>query len=393
MQLRGVLGTEKSWRRPKVRGRRLCALALVLVAFEIRAGWFDTGDMLMARRRVESAYRVYGELKEVEGVPRDGLLFRLAECEMEMDERTLAVEHYKSLLARCPRSPYALEARFRLVAEELQSPDLAVRRKAVGDVLGFCYGAEPTPLAEEAAVAAATACYNSTWYHEARLVASRMLRRRPQGDQAAVLRRLQRWSAYKEGDFEALKKLCGESEDDEAVYLRAAVALAEGRDAEAREGLYAYLADQPEGQYRSLAQTSLAQLLFAAAAANEKAGQVAEALGEYDQIIRDFPGADAEEAMFRKGTLEFRQGSWSNVCETLSALMATNAASPRRGTALYLHGVAEWKIGNSGAASNLVSEALAAGLPPDCAAEARYVLDFLSTNGLSRTQTEQLNHE
>ncbi|MGN0854991.1 MAG: tol-pal system YbgF family protein [Kiritimatiellia bacterium] len=421
---------------------------------------FDRGDYATAQAE-------YTALKGVDGVEEDELLYRLAECARALKDSSTARQAYGELLARHPVSrhalrarlqhallgtgdekrgelklldsdqvpaairaaalyhlgvltgdaavfersvsldpqgPYACYARFRHAAIISEDADPAVRRSAIGELMGIARGND-RDLAREAIYLAATRSYGDARYAEASLLFARFLKSYPADSRAPDARTMLAWSDYLTGKYAAAAALCGEGETDDFAYLRAACALAAGDRSRAHELMTRYLEDYPQGRYRAAVELPLARMAFEAAEkggdaaqtiaaakrsvalsksstdrlrlawAYEKGGLVPEAVAEYQGVARDFPSTDdAAEALFRKAMLDLRAQRWSAAELSLAEALATGRNPARRAETLYWRGIAAERMGHTEESGRFLSEALALGLSLDAAREARLLL-------------------
>lgn len=421
---------------------------------------FDRGDYATAKTE-------YAALKGVEGVAADELLYRLAECARALKDNAAARQAYGELLARHPMSrhtlrarlqhallgtadeqrselklldsdevpaairasalyhlgvltndaalfarsakldpkgPYALYAQFRHAAIIAEDADPAVRRTAIGELMGIARG-EDKELAREAIYMAAARSYGDARYAEASLLFARFLKAYPTDSRATNARTMLAWSDYLIGKYAAAAALCGSGETDDFAYLLAACAQAAGDLPRAQELMTRYLENYPQGRYRAAVELPLARMAFEAAEkggdaaktiaaakrsvalskssadrlrlawAYEKGGLEQEATAEYQGVARDFPSTDdAAEALFRKAMLDLRAQRWSAAELSLAEALATGKNAARKAETLYWRGIAAERLGHVEESGRFLKEALTLGLTLDASREARLML-------------------
>ena len=421
---------------------------------------FDRGDYALARAE-------YATLRGAAGVAPDELLYRLAECARALKDNAGARALYGELLdahplsrhavrarlnralagtadeqrselklldsdqvpasvratalyhlgvitgdadafARAakldPKGPYAVYAQFRHAVLASESPDPAVRRQAIGELMGIARGTD-RDLAREAVYLAATRSYGDRRYAEASLLFARFLKSYPDDPRAVGARTMAAWSDYLVGKYAEAAALCGDGATDDFAYLLAACAQATGDRAKAKELMKRYLDAYPDGRYRAAVELPLARMAFDEAStggdvaksieaakrsaelsksaadrmrlawAYEKAGQTAEALAEYQGVARDFPSTDeSAEALFRKAMIDLRAARWSAAELSLAEALAGGRNAPRRAEALYWRGIAANRLGHVEESCGFLAEALKLGLSLDAAREARLLL-------------------
>lgn len=421
---------------------------------------FDRGDYTNAKAE-------YAALKGVAGVAADELLYRLAECARALKDTAAARQAYGELLSRYPLSrhaararlqrallgtdeekrselkildsdqvpsslratalyhlgvlnsdaatlercvkldpkgAYAIYAQFRHAALVAEDPDPAVRRTAIGELMGIARGADKD-LAREAIYLAATRSYGDKRYAEASLLFARFLKAYPTDARAADARLMSAWSDYLVGKYADAAALCGNGETDDFAYLLAACAQASGDLPRARELMTRYLENYPQGRYRAAVELPLSRMAFEEAEkggdvaktieaakrsaalsksaadrlrlawAYEKGGREGEAMAEYQGVARDFPSTDdAAEALFRKAMLDLRAKRWSAAELSLAEALATGRNPTRRAEALYWRGIAAEQMGHGEESGRFLAEAVRLGLSLDQAREARLLL-------------------
>ena len=421
---------------------------------------FDRGDY--GRANAE-----YVALKGAEGIAPDEILYRLAECARALKDLAAARQAYGELLSRYPLSrhaprarlqralagtdeekrselkvldsdqvpaevravalyhlgvldsdaqtlarsaltdpkgPYAAYAQFRHAALVAEDPDPAVRRTAIGELMGIARGADKD-LAREAVYLAASRSYGDKRYAEASLLFARFLKNYPTDARATHARTMSAWSDYLVGKYADAAALCGNGETDDFAYLLAACAQASGDLPRARTLMKRYLDEFPQGRYRAAVELPLARMAFDEADksgdaartveaarrsaalsgcaadrmrlawAYEKGGLATDALATYQEIARDFPSTDeAAEALFRKAMLDLRAKRWSAAELSLAEALATVKNFARRAEALYWRGIAAGQMGHEEQSVRFLAEAVRLGLSLDAAREARLLL-------------------
>lgn len=333
-----------------------------------------------------------------------------------------------AILERCvkvePKGRYADFASLRRGTILADSKDAAERRKGVELLLGIAFGGKGE-LAEEALYLAAVQTYREKRYGEAGSLFRRYLKGFPKGQRAEDVRTMSVWSDYMEGRYADAAAACGEGTVDDLAYIRAACAYATGEDEKAVRLFKRYLADYPKGKYRADAELPLARLEFKAAEkggdsamviesakrgfalskvaadqlrlawAYEKAGRQEEALSEYVEIAKKYPGSEeAAEALFRKAMMDAREERWNAAELALAEALSSGKCGSRTGEALYWRGVAAIRTGHEAEAVGFLSKALEHGLSLDEAREARLlVADFNLRSGketLAKGEYEKL---
>ncbi|MBR2982879.1 MAG: tetratricopeptide repeat protein [Kiritimatiellae bacterium] len=311
-------------------------------------------------------------------------------------------------LSRCvkldPKGRYAAYAGFHRAAILSESADPKDRREAVSSLLSIAFGGE-SEFAEDALYLAAVNCYGEKRYGESSSLFHRYMKRHPGGKRFDDVRSMCAWSDYLAGRYADAIALCGEGASDDLAYIRAACAYASGDVAAAKRFFAGYLEDYPEGRNRANAELPLARIGFAEAEkkgdiaaavecakrsfalsksagdalrlawAYEKSGMPAEAIREYDSVVKNHSGSpEAAEALYRRAMIDLRAERWSAADMALAEALAGGKIGKRRATALYWRGVCAMRLGHEAEGGKMLAEALAGGLPLDEAREARLML-------------------
>lgn len=294
---------------------------------------FDRGDYASAR--VE-----YRALQNIDGVPADEILYRLAECDrlagdlpkaraaygeliqkfplsrhadrsrlmsalscegqervsalklLDSDKvrpavRASALYHLgtatgdKDALARCiklePKGPYALYAKFHHASLVADDPNPAVRRAAVGELLDVYYSGD-SRLAREALYFAAVKCYGEKRYDESSILFRRYVKGASKDDaRLTAARNYAAWSDYLLGRYTDAAAMCEGTGSDDAAYLLAVCAYANADYTKARELMAKYLEDFPQGRFRSAVELPLSRMDFDSAEKTNAPAKMIEA--------------------------------------------------------------------------------------------------------------------
>lgn len=308
-------------------------------------------------------------------------------------------------LERCcridPKGRYAAYANFRRAAILAKSKDAMERRKALELLLGIAFG-KNRELAEEALYLAGVQCYNEKRYGEAVSLLNRFLKAYPDGKHAGDVRTMAVWSCYLSGKYADAIALAGDGATDDAAYVRAASAYANGDAKRSVELFRKYLEDWPQGKYRTNAELPLARIGFDEAEksgdvnkavecagrayalskqagdslrlawAYERNGLGDKALAQYLSVAKDYPRSDdAAEALYRKAMLDLREERWSAAELSLAEALASGRNPRRKGESLYWRGIACIKLAHPEEGVKHLREALATGLSVDQSREAR----------------------
>lgn len=348
------------------------------------------------------------------GVERKRALLALDTDRVPADIRAAALYHLgvegadPAVLERCvkadPKGKYAEFARLRQATLLSDSKDPADRRKGIELLLGIAFGGN-AELAEEALYLAAIQSYREKRYGEAGSLFRRYLKTYPKGGRADDVRTMSVWSDYMQGRYADAAAACGEAKSDDLAYVRAVCAYATGEDEKAVELFKRYLADFPEGKYRADAELPLARLEFKQAEkggdaalivesakrgfglsklaadqlrlawAYEKAGRQEDALAEYLEVAKRFPGTEeAAEALYRKAMMDAREERWNGAELALAEAMASGKCGKRKGEILYWRGMAALRIGHEAEAIGFLQDALKENLTLDESREARLAI-------------------
>ena len=424
-------------------------------------------DRLFDRAQYAEAKAEYLAVEGSEGVKADELLFRLAECDRMLGVKLEARRRYGELLERYPLSRHANRARFHralcgtddeakaefklldsdsvpadvraaalyhvgVLASDasalarsvrmdpkgryapyakfrhaqltVDSPDFAVSRAAIGELMEIHFGSNKE-LGRQALHLAAAKSYALKRYGEASSLFRRYLKLYPQDANAEQARIMAAWSDYLVGKYSDAAALCGEAKSDDLAYLLAASAYATGDMARAKELMHNYLERFPHGRYRKAVELPLARMAFdsaekasntngvieaarrsvalSGAAADrlrlawalERGGFENDAANEYTTVARDFPSTDdAAEALFRKAMIELRAKKWSAADLSLAEALKTGKNARRKAESLYWRGIAAFQTGHAVEGSKFLAEALELGLSLDQSREARLCL-------------------
>ena len=429
-------------------------------------------DRLFNRGEYAAAKVEYSALKGEKAIAADELLYRLAECERALGARSAARKLYGELVEKHPLSQradhsrlmnalsgdeacrreelksldsdrvdptiraaalyhlgvltddvecltrslkldpkgrYSTYANFHLAEIRSRSSDPKVRRLAVDSLLEIAFGRKDDKLAEEAVYLAAVHCYNEKRYGEASSLLNRSLKMYPSGRHSAAALRLAAWSDYLSGRYSDTVRVCGGSDADDFMYLKAAAVFAQGDRARAKELFSRYLEKHPSGAYRANAELPLALIGYAEAEtagdapkmvecarralalsesggdglrlawAYEKSGDAQTARAEYLKVAGKHPDtAAAAEALYRKAIIDVREGKWSPADLSLAEALSGGRLDARfKASALYWRGIAAIRLDHHAEGARLMKDALAAGLPLDEQREARLMLaDF-----------------
>ena len=444
------------------------ALILLLAAATVLpSDRMAMADRLFDRGAFKDAQAEYTALVGAEGIAADDILYRLAECHRALGDTAAARREYGELLEKHPvsrhaararlqraltgsddekraelklldsdsveksvratalyhlgvltddadafarvvkldpKGPYAVYAKFRHASLTSASPDPAVQRAAVSELMEIHFGNDKT-LAREALFLAANHSYTAKRYGEASSLFRRYLKVYPGDTREGQAKTMAAWSDYLCGKYADAARLCGDGKTDDAAYLLAASAYASGDLAKARELMQKYLADFPQGKYRSAVELPLARMDFndadkggdtaktieaakrsaslsktapdrlRLAWAYEKGGNLDAALAEYASLAKDFPSTDeAAEALFRKAMIDLRAKRWSAGELALAEALASGKNAKRKAESLYWRGIAARELGHEAESAGFLKEALAAGLSLDESREARLAI-------------------
>lgn len=348
------------------------------------------------------------------GIERRRALIALDTDRVPADIRAAALYHLgvesadPGILERCakadPKGKYSEFARLRQATLLSDSKDQANRRKGIELLLGIAFGGN-AELAEEALYLAAIQSYREKRYGESGSLFRRYQKLYPKGGRVEDVRTMSVWSDYMSGRYADAASACGEGKTDDMAYIKAACAYATGDDAKAVELFKRYLADFPEGKYRADAELPLARLEFKQAEkggdssliiesakrgfglsklaadqlrlawAYEKAGRQEEALAEYLEVAKRFPGTEeAAEALFRKAMMDAREERWNGAELALAEAMASGKCGKRKGEILYWRGMAAIRIGHEAEAIGFLQKAVKENLTLDESREARLAI-------------------
>lgn len=296
-------------------------------------------DRLFDRGRYDDAKAEYVSLKGANGVKEDELLYRLAECDRALGDKSSARAYYGELLAkyplyrhadkarlqkalcgsddqkraelgmldadsvdadtravalyhlgvlendaarfsRCvqlsPKGPYADYAKLRHAALTVASADAAEARTAVRELLEIHY-ARKDGIGREALYLAAAQSYRSKRYSEAAQLFRMYLKAYPGDKTAADAKTMAAWSSYMTGKYAEAAQLCGDGDTDDTAYLKAMCEYSSGDMALARASMKAYLENWPEGKYRKAVELPLSRMEFQDAEKKDDASASIEA--------------------------------------------------------------------------------------------------------------------
>ncbi|MBQ5795428.1 MAG: tetratricopeptide repeat protein [Kiritimatiellae bacterium] len=303
-----------------------------------------------------------------------------------------------------PKGRYAAYASFHRAAILSDSPDAKDRREAVASLLSIAFGGE-SEFAEEALYLAAVKCYTEKRYGESSSLLHRHMKRYPKGKRFDEVRSMCAWSDYLGGKYSDALAICSNGETDDFSYIRAACAYASGDVGAAKKFFEKYLEDYPQGRNRVNAELPLLRIGFDEAEkagqgaravecakrsfalsrsagdrlrlawAYEKTGMAAEAVREYEALVKETPGsAEAAEALYRKAMIDLRAERWAAADMALAEALAGGKTGRRRALALYWRGIAALRLGHEAEGAERLTEALDASLPLDESREARLML-------------------
>ena len=423
---------------------------------------FDRGDLDGARAE-------YLSLRGAQGIAEDELLFRLAETARAKGEKAAARTHYLDLLKSYPRSrhadrarlkgalagtpeqqraelplldaddvaaplraealyhlaelkadakmfgrcvkldpkgPFSVAAKFRQAALLEKSAAVEDRREALG-ILQELSKLEDRTCARKALYMAICSCYAEKWTALQKLV-NRYFREYPGGEEETKVRVMSAWTLFQDEKFTDAELVCAKVDNDDLAYLRAACALSKKESERALALFDKYLADYPQGRYRSAAELQQARLKYLAvkdgpdkaliveaarqsarlsksptdrlryAWALENAGHEADAVMEYVSLAKDASKTEVgAEAMLRKAMIDVRAQRWPAAEQALAEALAGGLASDRRAEALYWQGIAACRMTHETEGVAHLKEALALGLRKDPEREAKLIIaDF-----------------
>ena len=438
-------------------------------------------DRLFSKGQYADAAAEYRTLVGQEGVKTDEIRFRLAECDRATGRNEAAHAGYREVFAKHPDSQYAAQARFlyamgsaaeerRKMLAELDSDrvrletrtaalyhlgtetsdaellakcvkldpkgryadyanlkygmlldaskDPAERRKGVEVLLGIAFGT--SPLADEALYLAAIQSYREKKYGESGSLFRRYRKKFPKGEHFAEARSMSAWCDFMEGRYADAAATCGEGEEDDLAYIRAACAYSTGDNDQALKLFRKYLEDYPQGRYRADAELPIARIEFEAARqvadkaktietakrgfalsklasdqlrlawAYERAEKPDDASAEYAALAKAFPGtAEAAEALYRKAMIDAKAAKWSAAELTLAEALASGKLGDRTAEALYWRGVAAMNLGHEAEGAESLQKAVQLGLSLDESREARLmVADWDFRNGRTEKAAE-----
>lgn len=318
------------------------------------------------------------------------------------------IESDADALARCvaldPNGSYAVLARFRRATILQKSPDAALRREGLGELLEIAFGKNPR-FAEQALYLAAVNSYEEKRYGEAASLFRRYLKTYLKSSRVTEATVMCAWSLYLEGRFADSAAFCGTGGSDDLDYLRGACAYASDDRDLAGTLLQGYLDSYPKGRYRDSAQLTLTRIdlrrsmeaddrahivesarrtaaLSKKAAdrlrlawAYEHAGREDEAMAEYHAIAKDFSGtAEAADALFRKALVDIRAKRWAPAELALAEVLKGGKLQTGAAEALYWRGVCASALGHDAEASGFLAEADRMGLSLDQSREARLLI-------------------
>lgn len=456
-------------------------LVPVLAIAVLPSDRLSMADRLFTKGQYADAAAEYRTLVGQEGVKADEIRFRLAECDRAAGRNDDARKNYREVFAKHPDSRYASQARFlyamgspaeerRKMFAELDSDrvdlatrtaalyhlgaetsdtevlakcvkldpkgryadyanlkygmlldaskDPAERRKGIEVLLGIAFGT--SPLADEALYLAAIQSYREKKYGEAGSLFRRYRKKFPQGDHFAESRSMSAWCDFMEGRYADAAATCGEGEEDDLAYIRAACAYSTGDNEKALILFKKYLEDYPQGRYRADAELPIARIEFDAAQkaadkvktietakrsfmlsklasdqlrlafAYERAEKPDLASAEYASLAKAFPGTtEAAEALYRKAMIDARAAKWSAAELTLAEALASGKLGDRVAEALYWRGVAAMNLGHEAEGADSLNQAVQKGLSLDESREARLMLaDWDLRNGRTEKATE-----
>jgi tetratricopeptide (TPR) repeat protein len=303
-----------------------------------------------------------------------------------------------------PKGRYSTYACFHRAAILSDATDAIDRREAVASLLSIAFGGE-SEFAEDALYLAAVKCYGEKRYSESSSLFHRYMKRFAKGKRYADVRSMCAWSDYLSGRYADAIALCGDGDSDDFAYVKAACAYACGDTANAARLFAEYLENYPNGRNRLNAELPLARMEFDKAEksgdvakamesakrayslsknsgdalrlawAYEKAGLSAEALHQYDAIVKaDSKSPEAAEALYRRAMSELRAGRWAAADVALAEALSSNQLGQRRGLALYWRGVAALRLEHEEEGAGFLTQALELSLPLDESREAKLML-------------------
>ncbi len=403
-------------------------LALLLAAAAILpSDRMAMADRMFDRGEYAAARAEYLALREVKGLAKDEILFRLAETARVTGDKATARRTYQELLkgfprsryadrarlkgalagtpeqqrlelppldadevaaplraealyhlaeltgdarlfGRCvkldPKGPFSVAARFRWAALLEKSPELSDRREALGIFQELSKHSDKT-LARKALYMAICSCYTEKWSALQKLV-NRYFREYPGGEEETKVRVMSAWSLYQAEKYTDAELVCANVPFDDLAYLRAACALARRDSARARTLFKAYLDDYPQGRYRETAELQQARLNYLAVKDGDDKMMIVEAARQSAKLSK------APNDRLRYAWAMENAGLSTEAVVEYAAIAKDFPKTATGAEALFRKAVIDIRASRWSAAEQTLAEALAGGLPTERQAEALY---------------------